>query len=410
MACERTKAAPPVTHDTGGAKRPSAPAPRSPHELPTTDGDLAIGNLESLIAGSEHVLAANPHTPTQLAALAGFLVARAQVLGRLGDYDRAEQVAEQLVREAPADGESYLIRASVRASLHRFRDALADLARAQRRGLDDDRVVVQRAIIDQAVGRLGQALAARSRIAKEYPILKNLGAEASVRADRGEVEQAEQLFLSAQDHFRDVNPLPLAGLYLQQGLMWQREGRLAYARSLFEEAHARLPRYATATSHLAGVLAMTGERARAIELLRPLVEASDDPEYAGQLSELLGEAGRSAEAEPLRVRAAARYDELLAKHPEAFCEQAARFWLGPGGNAKSALALARRNLSNRPSADAYQLVIDAALATGESGIACDAADGVRALGPVPSRARASAARALLACGGKPTTRELRAGN
>jgi len=94
----------------------------------------------------------------------------------------------------------------------------------------------------------------------------------------------------------------------------------------------------------------------AIALVRPLVEQSDDPEYAGQLSSLLADSGARDEAAALRARAAARYDQLIARHPAAFADHAARFWLGPGADASKALTLARLNLAARRTAESQSLL------------------------------------------------------
>jgi hypothetical protein len=229
------------------------------------------------------------------------------------------------------------------------------------------------------------------------PNLPNLARLGSVLADRGATAEAEVAFASAQAHFRDVNPLPLAWMYLQAGMMWQRQGSLSRARSLFEEAHRRLPDYAAATSHLAATLAATGEPARARELLCALAEQADDPEYAAQCAGLLDDAGRADDAAPLRARAAARYDQLIARHPEAFAEGAARFWLTVGGSPKRALALAEKNVAVRPIADAYALVIEAALAANATARACQAAQAAERLGATTARLTLLAGRARAAC-------------
>jgi len=61
------------------------------------------------------------------------------------------------------------------------------------------------------------------------------------------------------------------------------------------------------------------------KLSRPVASSSDDPGYAARLACALGAAGRRREAERWRVRAAARYDELASRHPEAFAGHAADF-------------------------------------------------------------------------------------
>src|SRR5207245_6626479 len=74
-ACAKTRAPAPVSAE---------PPPRA--EPRTTDGALAVGNLDSQIAGAERVLALNPRTPSQLGTLAALLLLRGQYRGRLPDY------------------------------------------------------------------------------------------------------------------------------------------------------------------------------------------------------------------------------------------------------------------------------------------------------------------------------------
>jgi hypothetical protein len=57
-----------------------------------------------------------------------------------------------------------------------------------------------------------------------------------------------------------------------------------------------------------------------------------------------------------RGKAEARYDELLARHPHAFADHAAEFWLTIGGDPKRALGLARQNLALRQTPRARALV------------------------------------------------------
>ena len=94
----------------------------------------------------------------------------------------------------------------------------------------------------------------------------------------------------------------------------------------------RVPAYAPALGHLAEVDAALGARDAAIDRLRPLAVSSDDPEYAASLAGVLSDAGRLQEAEQWRISAAARYDELVLRHPEAFVDHAAEFWLTVGGD------------------------------------------------------------------------------
>jgi hypothetical protein len=128
-----------------------------------------------------------------------------------------------------------------------------------------------------------------------------------------------------------------------------------------------------------------------------LVEVSDDPEYAAQLSSLLHDSGARAEAETWRARAAARYSALLAAHPAAFADHAARFWLGPGGAPQKALELAQLNLRGRATADSYALVLEAALSASADGVACRMASRALALARPSPQLRIDASLAAKRC-------------
>jgi tetratricopeptide (TPR) repeat protein len=131
---------------------------------------------------------------------------------------------------------------------------------------------------------------------------------------------------------------------------------LRRARAWCEAAVRVVPVYVPAQGHLAEIEAALGETAAAVARLRPLARAPDDPDYATQLARILGDAGRTEEAQVWRDYAEARYDELLARHPEAFADHAAEFWFTVGGDPGRALRLARQNLALRPTPRARALV------------------------------------------------------
>ncbi len=384
--------------DLAVAPRPHH-APLSQEELPTTDPSIAVPNFEGLLQAAKQAAAARPKDPPP-PSLPGLYLMQAQVFGDLDAYDRALDAAERIARAKPKDWEAALSLASALSALHLFDRARAEVERAERLAGKGAPIDAARASILQATGRVDEALAIRKRLAAERPTLGTLGLLAATLGDAGQIDDAEQSFVEAQYHFPDVSPFPVVWLYFQFGLMEQKLGRLSTARELFEAAHERLPDDVQAASHLAAVLALTGERERAVALLRPLVEKSSDPELAGQLAELDAQAGAKAEAEALKARAQKRYDELTAKHPEAFSDHAARFWMGPGGDAKKALTLAERNLKVRKTREAYELTIEAATAAKVPQVACARADEALALPHVTAALHLAAARAYEACGEK----------
>ena len=87
-----------------------------------------------------------------------------------------------------------------------------------------------------------------------------------------------------------------------------------------------------------------------------MAASSDDPDYAAQLARVLDDAGRAKESCAWRKLAAARYDELVDRHPEAFADHAAEFWLTVGADPNKALRLAQMNVEARKTPRAYNLL------------------------------------------------------
>jgi len=317
---------------------------RDEHEPTTTSGPIAVANLTAQIDG----LTAQLHTarstrvgPTLLTlpgtTLVDLLLLRGQVLGRIADYERATDVAEALVHDAPHDSAAHLARARTRSTFHRFPEALADLDTAERHGAAHAELAAERAAILQATGCHAEALAMRQTAGQRRPDITTLGALAVLKAERGEVTEAERLFTAARRHHRGVSPFPVAELDLRHGLMWLGERDLPAARAWFDAAARRVPAYTPAVGHLAEVDAALGDLEAAVGRLRPLALSSDDPEYAANLAGVLDNAGQPLEAEHWRSRAAARYDELVRRHPEAFQDHAVGFWSTVGGDPQRAL-------------------------------------------------------------------------
>jgi tetratricopeptide (TPR) repeat protein len=359
---------------------------------PTTHASIAVSNLEAALAQAEAELARGRHERT--GELIGLLLTRGQFLGRIADYERAAYLADRLVAQSPEVAGSYLARGRVRAAFHRFPEALADLDYAVELGADAGATTTTRAGIFQATGRGTEARAARRRLSRLDAYA--LGAEALAAAGDGGLAEAESLFRRARDEYRDVSPFTLAWLDFQQGRLWMKAGEPGRARVFLEAAHERLPQYVAATGHLGEVEAELGNVERAIQLLREAAEAGDDPDPAGHLARVLAGAGWAAEAERWRVRAADRFGELAARHPEAFADHAAEFWLSTGEPGR-ALQLAVLNEAARPTVEAIALTLRAAHAAGDSVAACRRAKRLEGLPGLLAPQRILAEQALREC-------------
>ncbi|PRY66965.1 tetratricopeptide repeat protein [Glaciihabitans tibetensis] len=324
-------------------------------DLRTTAGALAMDNLRAQIEGMLRDATARRLPARSESGLIELILLRGHLLGRVSDYEWATALAEQLAVETPDDGNAHLALARTRATLHRFRDALAELEEATRLGGDPREVDGERAVVLQAVGRYDEALAifiSADDLRSDFTSLGNL---ATVHADRGDTATAEELFAASRERYRGVSPIPVAQLDFKRAHMWIAAGNLGRARAWLESAVRRLPAYAPAVGHLAEVEAALGETDSAIARLLPLATTSDDPDYAAQLAHIFDGRHEREESRYWRNVAAARYDELVERHVEAFADHAAEFWLD-AGDLKRALPLAVKNFEVRPTGRAANLV------------------------------------------------------
>ncbi len=331
-------------------------------ERPLTDGTIALLNLEAQIDALDPEVRHGCASVETRAGLIELISLRGLILGRIADYDRAEEIAEQLLHDAPMNPQALLARARTQAGFHRFNDALSHVDRAEELGLDPETANGERAAIFQALGRYDESLVLREEAVERRASFENLAALVGLHAERGEIEAAERRYEESRHQYRGVSPIPLALLDFQLGFMWMNEGRLDDARASFEAARRRVPAYAPTRGHLSEVEAELGEIDSAISRLRSLAASSDDPDYAAHLAGILRDAGRLDESRHWRQVAAARYDELIASHPEAFADHAAEFWLAAGADPDKALRLAKMNVEVRNTPRARDLLAQAVAA------------------------------------------------
>jgi hypothetical protein len=348
---------------------PPAPVPvsLSPEEasvplVRTTSGQIATHNFLGELALAEKQHAAQPADLKRARALIDHLFDQAQFFGKLAAYDEAESVAKAALIATPKSGEAHLLRAHTLSALHEFAAASAEIDRGAALGVDADAVRHARVGIEQATGKIDQALEALRAWRRTRPNFTNLSAEAGALADKHDYPHAAAVFAQARRDYDDVSPFAIAWSEFQEGHMWESAGRSDRARPLFESALSRLPLYAAVAGHLAHLVAAFGDPAgldRARALLEPLVARTDDPEYVGQLGALYRQLHRPVEADRLVKQARQGYEALLSRHPAAFYDHAARFFLHVAGDPKRALELAQKNIALRPTPDAHDLLLEA---------------------------------------------------
>lgn len=327
----------------------------------TTSGAIAIANLDHQIAlrGDER-------------GAEDLLLTRARFLADHDALERALALAEGRCAGPCASAGDYLRRARARAAVHRFADALDDLDAADRSDAGDarDDVAALRASIQVATGCASGAVPALEAAVARHPDLASRAALAGAYAAMGHLRDADALYTAAIDDLDTTSPFPYAWLYLSRGMMWAEQDRdLARGEALYRRALAHLPELATATIHLAVLEDALGQPAAAAAYLAPLAR-SGEPEALGLAGALHLRTGEPERGRREISAARARFESLLARHPLAFADHAAAFYLGPGADPERACALAQLNLAVRRTRSALDLAITAAHAAGRPPEAC----------------------------------------
>jgi tetratricopeptide (TPR) repeat protein len=336
---------------------------------PATDGTIAAINLESAREQSWSRFWSAPERPGIAETIVEQELLTAQFRGDPAAFDRLVTLVNELVRANPEAAQTSLIAAQVACATHRFAEARASLAQAEARGAPSDTTERISLSLDQATGvDLPRVLAARRRRAAQPGRWEELVPLGALLADLGEFDEAERTYHHALRDYRDASPFALGWVCFELGVLWGERvptPRLDVAAQWYRAAIDYLPGYVKARVHLAEIMLHHGETEEAGNLLRP-VTACGDPEVCWRLAEMAEATANAAEAKTLMEAARTGFESLLARHPLAFADHAAEFYLAGGADPARAFELARLNLANRPTPRAFELTLKAARAAGES--------------------------------------------
>jgi tetratricopeptide (TPR) repeat protein len=335
----------------------------------TTDGEIAVVNLESARRRSWSRLFADPRRDAVAETVVEHEQLTAQFIGDVRSLDRLEGLVEELAKVDPMSARTALIQAHVASMTHRFTDARRFLGRAEAAGAPASGVNRLRLTIDQACGAdLGKVLDERRAAAGKSDRTEDLVTLGALLADLGEFTDADRVYREALRGYRDVSPFPAAWVYFQLGVLWGElvpEPQMAEAAGWYRKAVDCLPGYTKARVHLAEVHSASGRSDVAEALLIPAL-TSGDPEVPWRLADALTGQKRYAEAEVHMEAARFGFETLLERHLLAFADHGAEFYAGSGNDLGRALGLARRNVANRPTLRAFQQAHAIALNAGDT--------------------------------------------
>ena len=321
-----------------------------------TNGEIAAINLESARCRAWARFAQDPRRPGIAEEIVDKERLAAQFFGDLDALNRLDALAAQFAL-VDDSSRSPLIQAEVASTEHRFEDARQHLTRARLMGGPSEPIERQWLTIDQACGvKLDAVLAARRRIATASGELEDLLSLSAVLGDVERFAEADAVLQQAFHSYKGTSPFPPAWVCFQLGVLW---GELVpvsdfdVAEYWYRRAVAYLPGYVKARVHLAEIYAGQGNHPEAEMLLVPAL-LSGDPEVKWRLADVLLAQERIEVAQVLIEAARAGFDSLLQSHLLAFADHAAEFYAGTGNDHRRALALARANVTNRPTRRALE--------------------------------------------------------
>jgi tetratricopeptide (TPR) repeat protein len=346
----------------GSASKPLRLKPRSMDELPTTAADIYFGNLDGQIEEITRLLKEQVAPPVSHLRLASSLhYTRGRFRGDLGEIALAIEILDKCTKLDPAGADCFVMRADQEQSLHRFKETRADIERAKKLGIDAARVVDLETELEWNAGNYDVAIKAIRDARLKRPSVGAWMREAQLEHDLGNDDKVDAAFEAAEDMIVDTNPLPVAHLNVQRGIVKAHAGRLDDAIVFFREAVARIPDYVAANEHLAEALHQLGKDDEATKIYEAIVERSDDPEFMHALASLYKAHGKPDKARELDARATSRYEVLLKTYPEAMYWHASEFYLDTG-NAAKAVELLRKNIVLRPNSHSFTALANAELA------------------------------------------------
>lgn len=326
-----------------------------------TSGRIALANLSASIERLQ-LWCNESATCEGLQTLSRLLFLRGDLLGRITDHDQGELAALEAITLANETAIVFYTRARLAGRFHRFADAKELLDQAQAAGYSVREIDFERAALLQATGQFSEALSLRENLAQDEPGIHTLGALATLLAEMDQWNAAEAGYIAALDRDDGISPIPCAQLLFEWGVNAMRRSRLERAEEVFAELDLVFPAHVPGRGHRAEVALARRDFHLAGALIRPLVESSDDPEYRATYAEILAAEGDNEAAAIQAERAAAHYELLLARRPEAYADHGAFFFMGIGNRPERAVELAVANWELRDTPRSRSL-LDKALRT-----------------------------------------------
>jgi tetratricopeptide (TPR) repeat protein len=245
------------------------------------------------LRGVQARVRAHPTDLAALDALAGALLARADLAGGLQNLSRADGVVQRALAQDPNDYAAVCYQSLVRLAQHRYADAASLASGAIRSAPDAAPGYGVLTVSELALGDDTQAATAQARFSALQPGAVASATAAEVRWTRGE-QQGTFQYLRMAINAISPDRSPSANLQVTLGDRYLAAGDLLAAESQYQAVLSSDPHSAAALAGLAALRAAQANPAAAIDLYRRAVDQAPLPSYQEALADLYAQTGQRA--------------------------------------------------------------------------------------------------------------------
>ncbi|MDC0720977.1 tetratricopeptide repeat protein [Nannocystis bainbridge] len=300
--------------------------------------------------------------------LGSALLERAGLTNQLDDFARVQAVLDEAFAIAPPGSGPVLVAARFNFAIHRLGEAEKYLDIVDRRAVPrrDDQTLarVLRAEIAAQRGQYETAMAELTAIAAAEPMVATAEL-ALLHAKTGKPGEAEILLEQALQATGPKDARRRAWIELQHGIVAMERGELQSALKHLHAADAELAGWWLVREHIAEIHHRRDQHAEAIAIFEDLVRTADLPQHMDALAGLYRHTGAAERADEWIARSAARWEQQLARFPEAAMGHALQHYQQFGPQER-ALELAIANHAVRPGGDAKVALAQAYLGAGQA--------------------------------------------
>jgi tetratricopeptide (TPR) repeat protein len=319
-------------------------APSSLHTLTAFDAELAKARRD--IDALQAIASRNALDLEKRARLAYRQFHLASLTGMESNFKLTNQTIVDAIRDFGPKEDICLLKANLDSRFHRPQEVKQDLqmcpALAKRFA---GRSIL--ADVDFQEGRYEEAQAAWEGLIQERRTWDNLARLAHFKGKMGDVEEADRLYVEAENELTAKEMRAFAWMELQRGVLAMSRGKFEIARAHYDRASSSYSGHWHIDEHIAELLAAEEQFDEAIALLESVVSRAPKPELKQAFGDLLSFLGRTDEAQPWFNAALADYLQSVREGGVHYYHHLADFYADAGRQPAEAVKWARKDIALR---------------------------------------------------------------